>query len=52
MEDQDAGRSLHTQTEPLGGHQAVFMNPEDVVLHPHPVDVVLKKVDSERLRNS
>ncbi len=28
------------------------MNPEDVVLHADPVDVVLKQVNSEGLRNS
>lgn len=52
MEDQDAGRSLHTQTEPLGRQHPVFMNPEDVMLHSDPIDVVLKQVDTEGLKNS
>ncbi len=52
MEDQDAGGSLYTQTKFLGRWLPIFMNPEDVVLHADPVDVVLKHVNSEGLRNS
>lgn len=52
MEDQDAGHSLHTQIELLGGQLAVFVNPKDVVLHANPVDVVLKQVNAKGLRNT
>jgi hypothetical protein len=52
MEDQDNGGSLYPQMEPFHWLFSILMDPEDIIPHPDPIDVVLKDINPYRLRKT
>ena len=52
VKDQNNGSFFNPQMEPLCLLPAILMNPENLVSHSDPIDVVLEHIDSQRMRKT